>query len=219
MAKGKEAGPFKFLKALRLVEVTQLRASSLGELLTAITLAEDISLFYHLHEQFFRHPDLLPEYPNDFATWTGDVLEDCVVAEQLANLNLFRTTELEAVRREISIILAEHLRSRGEVRTAAAGREFIFCRPRLVVLPCGVEARSAVDFVRALESVDIESIGYHLFEPKAAPGPTRNDFAQWFYSLGHRELAHRLDSFDPYLNCLEDNRRYLIEIIEESIER
>jgi len=218
MVEQKKAERFKFMKALRLVEVTQLKASSLGELLTCITLADNPSLFYHLHEQFFRHPDVLPEYPNDFASWTGEVLGSCLVAEQLANINLFRTAELGAIRREISVIVAEHLRQTQEVRVAPAGREFNFCRPQLVVIPCGLYAASPAEFVKLLKKVDIESIGYHLFEPKAAPGPTRNDFSQWFYSLGYKSLAHRLDSFDPYLNCLEDNRSYLAELIETELQ-
>jgi len=54
------ATPFEFWKAAFLIEVTPFRAISLGQLLTNVTLAPEVSLFYHLHQRFFRDPDRLP---------------------------------------------------------------------------------------------------------------------------------------------------------------
>ena len=65
-----------------------------------------------------------------------------------------------------------------------------------------------------LREVDSDAIGYHLFTPKIAPGPVANDFAVWFRQWGYASLAAQLDAFDPYLNSLEDNRTYLIELVE-----
>ena len=35
--------------------------------------------------------------------------------------------------------------------------------------------------------------------------------------MGYGSLAQQLDAFDPYLNSLEDNRAYLIELIEAAL--
>jgi hypothetical protein len=206
--------PFEFRKAAFLVEITPFRAVSLGQLLTSVTLAPELSIFYHLHQRFFREPDRLPEYPNDFAAWADAVLGDPVLAERLANLNLFRSAELAVVRREISVILAERLQRVGDGRRAPSGAELIFCRPRLVEFGTGRRVGSPREFMDALRDVDSDSVGYHLFVPKAFTGRASNDFASWFRSQGDASLADQLDAFDPYLNSLEDNRSYLLELVE-----
>ena len=214
-AKGRRPvpGPFKFCKAAALIEATTLKASSLAELLNGVTLAQDAALLYHLHRHFFVAPEVLPEYPNDFAYWAGDELGNSVMAERLANLNLFRAANLAEVRREISILLAQYLTGGGDGLHVAAGREFIFCQQRLVVMPCHVEAATAQEFLAALRKVEIRSVGYHLFQSRAMPYGG-NDFTRWFEGWGYTDLARQIDSFDPYLNSLEDNRRYVIELVE-----
>ncbi|GIX49443.1 MAG: hypothetical protein KatS3mg131_3654 [Candidatus Tectimicrobiota bacterium] len=206
--------PFVFWKAAFLVEVLPLRAASLSQLLTGVTLAPELSIFHHLHQRFFYEPARLPEYPNDFAAWADRELGDAVVAERLANLNLFRSIDLAVVRRELSVILAQHLQEHGDARRVAAGSAFRFCQPRLVVFPSGQQARTPAEFLEVLRRVDSDTIGYHLFAPKITPGPVANDFAVWFAQWGYHDLARQLDAFDPYLNSLEDNRAYLLELIE-----
>ena len=211
--------PFVFWKATFLVEVLPVWAASLGQLLTGVTLAPEMSLFYHLHQQFFRDPQHLPAYPNDFALWADAVLGNAVVAERLANLNLLRCIDLAVVRRELSVILAEHLQNQGDGQTVPWEERFIFCQPRLVVLPSGHKAHTPAEFGEVLRQVDSEAIGYHLFTPKVRPGPVANDFAQWFEHWGYTSLARQLDAFDPYLNSLEDTRVYLGELIDMGLHR
>lgn len=203
---------FEFWKAAFLVEVTPLRAASLGQLLTGVTLAPESSIFYHLHQRFFRDPERLPEYPNDFAHWAQAALGDGVLAERLANLHLARGADLAGIRRQISVILAERLHQVGDERRAPPGFEFIFCLPRLVEFPSGRVARTPEEFLEILRGIDSDSIAYHLFVPRTGRAP--NDFAAWFRQWGHTSLADQLDAFDPYLNSLEDNRAYLAELIE-----
>jgi Family of unknown function (DUF5752) len=214
-AKGRKhaPGPFKFCKAAMLIEATTLKAASLGQLLTGVTLAEDSAILYHLHRHFFVAPEVLPEYPNDFAYWVGEDLGNGVMAERLANLNLFRAATLAEVRREISILLAQYLASGGDGQCVAPAREFIFCQQRLIVMPCHAEAATPKEFLAALRTVDIHSVGYHLFQSRAMPSGG-NDFTRWFEGWGYTDLARQIDRFDPYLNSLEDNRTYLVEIVE-----
>jgi Family of unknown function (DUF5752) len=209
------ATPFEFRRVAVLVEVTSGRAASVSQLLTGVTLAPDASIFYHLHRPFFQDFDQLAEYPNDFAGWAATNLGDAVLAERLANLNLVRTPDLATVRREISVILAERLQQAGDTKTVGLGLEFIFCEPLMVEFGTGRVAHSAEEFVGCLRELPTDTIGYHLFAPfMAADAP---GFAQWFRHRGHEQLAQQLEMFDPYLNCLEDNRRYLIQLIEEGL--
>jgi len=210
-------GPFKFRKLGFLVEVTPFRATSLEQLLTSITVVPEASIFYHLHQRFFRDPHRLPEYPNDLADWANAILGNAVVAERLANLNLFRSVDVNVVRREISVILAEHMMEHGDGRSVPPEDAFIFCQPRLVGFGSGYQAATPEEFLHMLGQVDSDVVGYHLFIPKASPGRIANDFAAWFRYLGYESLAQQLDAFDPYLNSLEDNRVYLIETIKAGI--
>jgi len=209
-----QAVPFEFRRVAVLVEVTPHRAASVAQLLTGVTLAPESSIFYHLHQQFFRDGDQRPEYPNDFANWADVALGDAVLAERLANLNLVRTRDLAAVRREISVILAERLQQAGDTKTVRPGLEFIFCLPRMVEFASGHVAHTAAEFLACLRELPADAIGFHLFAPftGAASG-----FAEWFRRGGHEALARQLQTFDPYLNGLEDNRRYLVELIEASL--
>jgi hypothetical protein len=209
--------PFEFRRVAFLVEVTSFRAATLGQLLTGITLAPGESIFYHLHRRFFAAPDHLPEYPNDFAAWSDEMLGDPVLAERLANLNLFRSADVGTVRREISVILAEQLRDVGDARRAIAAAEFAFCRPRVVELGSDTHAATPTEFLDILRHIDPSSIGHHLFTPKASGRV--NDFSAWFEALGYASLARQLDTFDPYLNSLEDNRAYLIELVEMGLKQ
>lgn len=212
---GHQPPPFEFRRVALLVEVTPYRAASVAQLLTGVTLAPEASIFYHLHQRFFRDIDQLPEFPNDFASWADTMLGDAVLAERLANLNLVRARDLGAVRREVSVILAERLQQAGDTKIARPGLEFIFCLPLMVEFASCRVAQTIEEFVECLREVPSDSIGYHLFASFAgadAPG-----FAEWFGRQGHERLAHQLATFDPYLNCLEDNRRYLIELIEAAL--
>ncbi len=206
-------GPFTFLKMALLMEATTIKASSLAELLTGVTLAKDLSIVSHLHRRFFVNPDTLPEYANDFASWVGIELGNAVVAERLANLNLFRAAGVSALRREIAVILAEALAQDGDGvgSSARARREFIFCNPRPVVLPCRTVVVKPEAFPDALRAVEIQSVGYHVFL-SSLTGIAGNDFAVWFDAWGEVDLARELAAVDPYLNCLEDTRKYLIEL-------
>jgi hypothetical protein len=210
-----EVPPFEFRRVALLVEVTPCRASSVAQLLTGVTLAPESSIFYHLHQRFFREFDQLPEYPNDFANWADVTLGDGILAERLANLNLVRTRDLAAVRREISVILAERLQQGSDGRTVRPGFEFIFCLPLMVEFASGRLARTPVEFLDCLRDLHSDSLGYHLFVPftgAGAPG-----FAEWFGRWGYERLARQLGTFDPYLNSLEDNRNYLVELIETGL--
>ena len=209
------ARPFEFRRVAVLVEVTPCRAASVAQLLTGVTLTPESSIFYHLHHRFFRDSDQLPEYPNDFASWADAALGDSVLAERFANLNLVRARDVAAVRREISVILAERLQQAGDGKTVRPGLEFIFCLPLMVEFASGRMARTPEEFLECLRDLPSDAIGYHLFAPFAgAKGP---GFPDWFRQHGLERLADQLQTFDPYLNCLDDNRRYLVELIEAAL--
>jgi hypothetical protein len=209
-----DRAPFEFRKAVYLAEVTSQKATCLSRLLMEMTIAPLWSLFFHLHQHFFRDPCTIPEYPNDFSSWVHTYLAEDAVAEKLANLSLVRGPDLEPVRREICTILAQHLQETSTERHTSDENAFVFCRPRLAVLSTGLEADTPGEFLDILGVVESDVVGYHLFiAPRLAPGPAMNDFSVWFRRLGYSRLADRLDSFDPYLKSLKENHDFLLDLI------
>jgi hypothetical protein len=207
--------PFDFRKAVYLPEVTNQRAVSLSQLLMEVTIASQWSLFFHLHQHFFRDPHTIPEYPNDFSSWVHTYLAEDAVAEKLANLNLVRSMDLELVRREICTILAQHLQEISSERHTSPENAFVFCKPRLAVLSTGRTAWTIDEFIGILKDIDSDSVGYHLFiAPRLLSGPMMNDFSLWFRQRGYSLLADKLDSFDPYLKSLKENHDFLLNLIE-----
>jgi hypothetical protein len=215
--KDQEPSSFEFWRTAYLVQALDFRARSLSQLLSCVTLVPLRSIFFHLHQRFFREPERPPAYPNDFAEWAEAMVGNPVVAERLANVNLFRSEDLDEVRREISVILAEHLEESGEVRTVVPEKAFIFCMQRMALFATGRSAKNPNELLVHLREVEIDSIAFHLFVPKMMRRGAENDFAMQLKRWGYSSLGEQLKSFDPYLNSLEDNRQYLIELIQAGI--
>jgi hypothetical protein len=211
--------PFVFRKVLYLVEATGARAATLDELLRCVSVVDPLSIGFHMHREFLAHKFVHAEYPNDFAHWVARNVGDEVLGERLANLVVFRFRTLEALRAEISRLIADHLLAHPEssYARAPAGRELYFSLARSIVMDCRVTAETLEGFAAALAYVPASSIYYHLFETRFAPeGPTPrlNDFAEWIArSLGNTDLARRVADIDPYMFSLEQARRKVLSLV------
>jgi Family of unknown function (DUF5752) len=211
--------PFVFKKVLYLVEVTGRRASTLDELLRALSVVPVESVGFHMHREFLAYKFAPIEYPNDFAYWTAKVLGDEILGEKLASLRVFKHRSLDGLRQELQRLVAEHLLDSPESSRHAApfDREFHFLQARSIVMDCNRSAASLEELVGALAEVESSSLYFHLFETRFGGGRGRdNDFAEWIRSsLGEEELAARVANVDPYMFSLEQVRRTLLKIFLE----
>ncbi len=80
-------------------------------------------------------------------------------------------------------------------------------------MPARREAASPEQFLEVLRDIESEAMAFHSFAPKVRHAGGRTDLAAWFETWRYGELAAQLDSFDPYLNSLEDTRTYLVDTI------
>jgi hypothetical protein len=211
--------PFVFRQVVYLVESARRRAASLDELLRGVNLVPSSSISYHMHREFLDHRFVRSEWPNDFAYWVARVIGDEVLAERLANLNVFSFKNLEGLRAELARLVADHLTLFPEkaVEHAPHGREFYFQANRALVMDTGARAADLSSFAAALRTVPSASIYYHLFETRFAESHRESDFAAWFErSLGMPELAARLQEVDPYMFSLEEARARLLRILGSS---
>ncbi len=205
--------PFQFRKGVYLIEALGLRAANLNELLHIVTMVDAEAILFHLLHPFTVQRYMEPEYPNDFAHWAGKVLGDYVVAEKLSLIDLSEYYEPEALRREVSKVLAEYLLEKRPLRNAPEGLELNLTLARRVVLPTGLEAYTREEISVAIARVDSLSIFYHLYEAPLRTRTGENDFALWAKEHLHdEELAQQLREVQPYLRSIEGSRAALLEI-------
>ncbi len=80
------------------------------------------------------------------------------------------------------------------------------------------EVNDLKEFIEILKKITIDSIYFHIFEARLRLEKPTNDFSCWIEnSLGDKNLANSISSFDPYTSTLEDLRKKLIRIIEKKI--
>ena len=212
--------PFHFYTRQTLTYLTGRRASTLGELLSGIKEASEASIYHHTHHFLAQHEFLSPEPPNDFAYWITNILQDRLLGEEVASIDLREYASLEAIRSATVDVIERGQPSAGKRldRHAPAGEEFHFMEAKSFVFPTRHVARSLEEFRDCLQQVSIFSIYFHVFEARLREG--NSDFSLWLStSLQEEELAKEFLQFDPYTQTLENLRLTLIRLVEARLQK
>jgi len=206
---------FVFYTSVYQNELTGETAKNLKEFVGCIKKIDDTSLFYHLYSSLLSHHFVPPEYPNDFAYWTADTLQEFDLAERLSSLDLGKTTEIAILRRKIVNIIEKHIKSNGS-RTVPEGVEFHFLKRVIVILPTAYTAKNLKEFTGVLENIDTKSIFYHLFVSKLLLKRRVNDFSLWLERNGNKKAAEAISKIDPYdYRDLNDVRKKMVSALKE----
>jgi hypothetical protein len=186
---------------------------ALAELVEEVPLD---SIHFHTHSYFLRHRFIERAYPNDFAQWVVTQVGDSVLGERLAVVDPFDYPNLEDLREEIISIIDDHLSRMSIIPRVVFGEPFHFKRSRILEVPIGLEARSLLEFRKAVAEVDVSAIYFHMFEAHFRLGREESDFSAWIRTgLGLHELADCIRSINPYLGSLERLRSSLITACDE----
>lgn len=212
-----ETPPFVFCTERRLVALTGLRATSLPELLELLLEVPGASVFYHTHHMYLSHHFERPQFTNDFALWAGEALQEQLLSERLAAIDLLAFTSIRSLRDALASIIESHLlalpaRQSAFPRTCPAGDEFHFCRSMSFVMPTGRSASSVPEFFNALRHVSNVSLFFHFFEARLRLGRATNDFSVWLAAAGRPELAATIDGMNPYDSTLDEFRQRLVAL-------
>jgi small-conductance mechanosensitive channel len=214
----KASEPFYFNTQTHMAELTGLKARNLPELINNLKKVPDSVIYYHTHHFLEDHQYLIPELSNDFSIWVRDALNDDVLAERLANLNIFEFKNLENFRARLINILEEYIAGADNLREAVKGREFYFLKSVSVILPTAYVAHDLREFVEALHKISPSSLYFHVFESRLRLGKESNDFSNWFEkSMEELDLSQEVARIDPYTFTLEGLRSTLVQIIEKRI--
>jgi hypothetical protein len=212
--------PFKFYTGLHLTELTGLRATTLGQLVSLIKKVPGSSIYHHTHRFLQQHQYLSPEPPNDFAHWVTEELGEDELGEKLESIDTIQFPTIRSLREKIVSTIEEHLENSAFARLkfARSGQEFHFMKSVSFVLLTGYSAVDLKEFAEALRKITIDSIYFHIFEARLRLEREGNDFSNWIVdSLGDKQLADVISSLDPYTQTLESLRKTLIRVIEDRI--
>ncbi len=218
LIKAKE--PFKFSTRLHLSELTGLRATTLGQLLTLIKEVPGSSIYHHTHRFLQQHQYLSPEPPNDFAYWVTDILGEGELGERLASIDTIQYSTIRDLREKIASTIEAYLQEvpLAKLKFAHSEEEFHFIKSVSFILQTNYIAYDLREFADILKKITIDSIYFHIFEARLRLEKSANDFSHWIEnSLGDKELADKISAFDPYTRTLEDLRNKIVQLIEGRI--
>lgn len=211
--------PFHFYTRQNLTYLTGRKARNLQELLAGIKEASSATIYHHTHHYLQQHEFLSPEQPYDFAYWITNVLQDDVLGEKVASIDLRQFFRLHDIKARIIEIIEESIRENSDPnRTVPPGEEFHFMKAQTFVFPTKYIAHNLVEFKECLRSVTIFSIYYHMFESRLRLQQEYCDFSFWLStSLSEDRLAREFMRLDPYTQTLENLRQTLIKLVERRL--
>jgi len=212
--------PFRFCTRLHLSELTGLRATTLGQLVSLIKEVPGSCIYHHTHRFLQQHQYLSPEPPNDFAYWVTDILGEDELGERLASIDTMQYSTIRELRNKIASTIEDHLNNNplAKLKFARSDEEFYFIKSISFILPTNYTAYDLKEFAEILKKITIDSIYFHIFEARLRLENPTNDFSFWIEkSLGDKDLADEVCCFDPYTRTLEDLRNTIIQIVERKI--
>ncbi len=213
------ASPFWFHECVVMPMPTGKKAANLRELLEILREVDETVLSYHLWQSrmSIAHPGV--EYPNDFAIWAANALQDSRLAEKLSVIDPFSFENMEQVRDTLVDLLEEYLWDLPYVPWARPGFEFYFCEASTVVLRSQIVARTLSEFCSGLARVGPDSIYYHFVDARwRLRSMKTDDFSNWIKaSYDLPELVSAVQGIDVWFYTLEEVRNTIIDLVNQYI--
>ncbi len=215
----KEAEPFKFYECIMLIRPTGERASNLKEFLNILEECDDSVIFHHLYQSHLKYLNDVMDYPNDFANWAADCLEDLALAEKLASFDPYDFKTVRDAKDMLIEIVEEHMWDLPTIPWVRPGFEFYFTNSATIFLPLGLEISTLQELKVALNKISENSIFFHFYEArKRHKNKLDDDFSVWIEkNFKEDDLVKTMRDVDFYFFSLNEIRAKLIKIFEEKI--
>jgi len=211
--------PFWFRECFLIPMPIGRRAINLRELLQSVREVDESVLYYHLLQSRLTLSQPEVEYPNDFAMWAANALQDARLAEKLSSFDPFEYEDLSAVRQAIVDILEEYLWDLPNVPWARPGLDFHFCEASTVVIRSEISAVNLREFCEALQNVGLDSLYFHFFEARwRLEAQDTDDFSYWIgTNFDLPQLTAAIRAIDVYFYTLPEIRTTLIDLIHQHV--
>jgi hypothetical protein len=197
-------------------------AVNLKEMLQIIGEVDTAVLSYHLWQSRMAIAHAEVEYPNDFAVWAANSLQDSRLAEKLSVIDPFNYEDMEQIREALSEVIEDYMWNLPSVPWARPGFEFHFCEASTVVLVRPrIVAGTFAEFRKGLAEVGIDSIYYHFVDARWRLRKLKtDDFSIWLQdSYGLPELVEAIQGIDLWFFTLEEVRQALLKLLDQYIEK
>jgi elongation factor P hydroxylase len=212
------ASPFYFNTSAHLLRITAQKANTPAELLAALRICPEDSVFQHTFRTLQEHHFIREGYTNDFAHWTLTDCREPALGRQLSNVDVRDFISLRDLRERFIGILERYLSAHPEASTQPARKRFYFCASDIVVIPTTFAARTMEEFLNGIRSVSVHSIHHHFIEARLRLKLLSNDFSQWLQNdAGMAEAARDLNRIDIYTSTLEGVRHQIIRVLKRSL--
>jgi len=210
--------PFQFVTASYLTRVENFKVDTISAMRTGLAEAADSAVFNHTFQTLGRHHFLTEGFSNDFAQWVLASLNQHVLAERLAGIDIRDYLTIQEVRADLGKILAEFCEEQPAAASQRGFEPFHFCSVIEVTLPLPWDARTLAGLRAGAERLSHSSFYYHFIASRLRLGLRTNDFSHWYRNaLGLDQLADLTDRIDVYTNTLDTARRELIELVDQEI--
>jgi hypothetical protein len=210
--------PFEFKECSILISPTGQKASNLAQLVFALRHVDPQVIYHHVYRCFLKHTYQQSPFPNDFAIWAAQALDDYLLAEKLANLDPYEECgSIEEVREYLVSSVEDHLAERVYVPVAKPGFDFFFERSVLHVADSGLVAHSVGELAEKLQQVQVSAVYYHFYDARRRLGGNLDDFRRWLMNdkKRYKDLIRRIGEIDFYLIDLEELRSLLARVLQE----
>lgn len=209
--------PFVFYTRLHLTFILGKKAKNLIELLEGIKTIPGSSIYYHTHKFLQQHHYLSPEPPNDFAYWITNVLQEKILGEQFASVDIIQYKSIAELREKFITLLTDYLKNNKQLREAPTGSEFQFLKSKSFVSKTNQISNNLQEFYEIFKNISVNSLYFHIFESRLRLEKPSNDFSLWLESIGEKDLATKISRFDPYTMTLNDLKNKIIKLLEKRL--
>lgn len=210
--------PFYFKTSEHLVRIGRQKAGTLAELLEALRVCPEDSIFQHTFRTLQEHHFIRQGFSNDFAHWSLSACNEPILAEQLASIDVREFTAIEGLRNRMVETVGDFLHAHPRSGSLQAHEPFFFCASDLVVLPTPFVADSLPRFLDGLNQVSIHSIHHHFIEARLRLRLMSNDFSQWLEREADlARTAAAIERIDIYTNTMEEVRMQVARIVKQAM--
>lgn len=209
---------FYFNTSEHLLRIGRQRAATIGELLEAIRICPDDSIFQHTFRTLQEHHFIRQGFSNDFAHWSLSACHEPILAEKLASVDVREFTAVAGLRQRMVEIIADHVQKHPRSVSEPANEPFYFCASDTVILPTPFVADCLEAFLDGLRQVSVHSIHHHFIEARLRLHLMSNDFSQWLEEeLKLRDVADLIERIDIYTNTMEGVRQQIGQIVSRAL--
>jgi hypothetical protein len=212
--------PFWFRDCFLMQMPIGLRAGNLRELLQLLQNVSEEVLYYHIFQSRLVLTDPDVEYPNDFAQWAGEALQDAKLAEQLSSFDPFDFQDLSQVRTAVLDIIEDYIWNQPAIPYARPGFELYLCQASTAIIQSLTPIYTLQEFCQGLQHVGLDSFYYHFFEARWRLGVHKvDDFSFWIeYNFALPKLVEAIRDIDIYFYGLPELRQTLLALFHKHLE-